>query len=78
MTLSLLAFQGPLIIAPAMNDKMWANAAVQQNVAILGKRGVRFVEPDVGHLACGSFGAGRLADVDEIDRVVADALSALS
>lgn len=78
VTLSLLAFQGPVVIAPAMNDKMWANAAVQRNVEILGERGVRFVEPGVGHLACGSYGAGRLADVDEIDRVVADALDASS
>ena len=68
--LSLLAWDGPVVVAPAMNDKMWANEAVQQNVATLRDRGVDLVEPGVGHLACGSHGPGRLADLVEIDQLV--------
>lgn len=75
--LSLLAYTGPVIVAPAMNDRMWAHPAVQQNVAALAARGVELIPPGHGHLACGSVGAGRLADETEIDRVVARRLTAL-
>lgn len=75
--LSLLASTCPLIVAPAMNDKMWAHVAVQQNLATLRERGVRIVEPGVGHLACGSVGAGRLAEELCIEEVVAEVLEGL-
>ncbi|MFN0057661.1 MAG: flavoprotein [Planctomycetota bacterium] len=77
VTLSLLAFAGPVLVAPAMNDKMWAHAAVQENVAKLRSRNVTIIEPAVGHLACGSFGAGRLAALDTIDRAVTHVLENL-
>ena len=61
-----LAFNGPLALAPAMNPRMWANTATQNNVAILKDRGCRIVEPEKGETACGEVGRGRLADLQEI------------
>lgn len=72
VNLSLLAYTGPVVIAPAMNDKMWAHPAVQANVALLQERGAHIVAPGVGHLACGSTGPGRLAEEGAIDAAVAD------
>ncbi len=68
--LTLLAHQGPVAFAPAMNDKMWAHPAVQANVDVHRQRGVHVIEPGEGHLACGSVGPGRLAELSEIDRQV--------
>ncbi|MCI0650633.1 MAG: hypothetical protein L0Z55_01980 [Planctomycetes bacterium] len=76
VTVTLLAFAGSVLVAPAMNDRMWAHAAVKRNLALLRERGVAIIEPGVGHLACGSFGAGRLADLDLIDQAVAKSLAA--
>jgi len=59
-----------LLIAPAMNGKMWLHPATQQNVALLKKRGARFIGPDQGMLSCGYEGVGRLWPVDEIARLV--------
>jgi len=73
--LTLLAHQGPVVFVPAMNDKMWAHPAVQANVATHRERGVHIIEPGDGHLACGSVGPGRLADLGEIDSFVATLLS---
>ncbi len=78
VTLSLLAYTGPLLIAPAMNDQMWAHAAVQGNVQLLRDRGAVFIEPGVGHLACGSYGAGRLAELELIDRTICETLAAIA
>ena len=61
-----LAFKGSVMVAPAMNDGMWQNPAVQDNIAKLTSRGVKFVDPEQGELACGSIGPGRLADLDTI------------
>src|SRR6476619_6783147 len=55
-----------ILIAPAMNGKMWEHAATQQNVATLKSRGVEFIGPEEGMLACGYEGVGRLWKVDEI------------
>jgi phosphopantothenoylcysteine decarboxylase/phosphopantothenate--cysteine ligase len=70
----LLAVTCPVLVAPAMNDRMWSHPAVRENVAILQKRGYVFVEPDSGFLACGSYAKGRLANptriVEEIVRCV--------
>ncbi len=61
-----LATTAPVLLAPAMNTNMLAHPAVQQNVQTLAARGVRFVEPGDGYLACGWIGKGRLAEVDAI------------
>jgi phosphopantothenoylcysteine decarboxylase len=55
-----------LLIAPAMNGKMWLHAATQANVATLKKRGAEFIGPDAGMLSCGYEGIGRLWPVDKI------------
>ncbi len=70
-----LATTAPVIVAPAMNVNMWNHAATQANVKTLRERGVIFVEPDSGYLACGMTGAGRLAGVEAIARAVMDALA---
>jgi phosphopantothenoylcysteine decarboxylase/phosphopantothenate--cysteine ligase len=62
LTSLLLAVDCPVLVAPAMNDRMWKHPAVQENLALLRKRGYRFVEPDSGFLACGTYAKGRLAD----------------
>ena len=61
-----LAFKGPVLIAPAMNEGMWGHPAVQGNIATLKSRGVEFVDPEPGELACGVIGPGRLADISVI------------
>ena len=61
-----LATLAPVLIAPAMNGKMWQHAATQQNVETLKSRGVEFIGPEAGMLACGYEGLGRLWSVDEI------------
>jgi phosphopantothenoylcysteine decarboxylase/phosphopantothenate--cysteine ligase len=74
LTSLLLAVDCPVLVAPAMNDRMWKHPAVQENVATLRKRGYSFVDPDSGFLACGSYAKGRLAApakiVEEIIRCV--------
>jgi len=61
-----LAFDGPVLLAPAMNCEMWAKPAVQRNVRRLQEDGVQFVGPTSGHLACGAEGVGRMAEPVEI------------
>ena len=61
-----LATRAPLLIAPAMNSKMWEHPATQENVARLHARGVQFVGPAEGTLACGYEGPGKLSPVEEI------------
>ena len=61
-----LATTAPVLVAPAMNANMLAHPAVRQNIRTLEARGVRFVEPGAGYLACGWIGKGRLAEPDEI------------
>ena len=55
-----------ILIAPAMNGKMWMHAATQENVKILKKRGAEFIGPDEGMLSCGYEGIGRLWPVEKI------------
>ena len=66
LTATALACRAPLVVAPAMNDAMYENAATQENLATLRRRGVAVVSPGVGELACGATGVGRLASVEEI------------
>jgi phosphopantothenoylcysteine decarboxylase/phosphopantothenate--cysteine ligase len=61
-----LATTAPIVLAPAMNQAMWVNPAVQANRALLEARGVRFVGPAAGDQACGETGPGRMAEPDEI------------
>jgi phosphopantothenoylcysteine decarboxylase/phosphopantothenate--cysteine ligase len=72
-----LATKAPVLLAPSMNTNMLAHAAVQRNLETLVARGVRFVEPGEGYLACGWVGKGRLAEPSDIaavaDRVVRSA-----
>ena len=63
---TLLATKAPVVVAPAMNTGMWENPATQANVAALAARGVRVVQPGTGDLACGTSGAGRMAEPSEI------------
>jgi len=59
----ILAFDGPVLAAPAMNPRMWMNQATQANCTALSSRGVTLVTPDSGAMACGDSGQGRLAPV---------------
>ena len=61
-----LATRAPILMAPAMNTNMWDHPAVQENLTRLTSRGVRFVDPGEGYLACGWIGKGRLAEPDAI------------
>ena len=56
----------PILVAPAMNSRMWDAPATQRNVAQLIEWGVRVVGPGEGNLACGTVGLGRMAEPDEI------------
>jgi phosphopantothenoylcysteine decarboxylase/phosphopantothenate--cysteine ligase len=70
LTTLYLAFTGPVALAPAMNSDMWAHPATMANVGVLRARGHHFVEPVEGWLACGTVGAGRLAEPEEIAAAV--------
>ena len=75
LTCIALATRAPLVIAPAMNGKMWSHPATTQNVNTLRARGATFIGPDEGLLACGYEGAGRLWPVDDIAKQVGTILS---
>lgn len=75
LSATLLACSCPVLVAPGMNTNMWRNPATQANLHLLESRGVRFVLPVEGRLACGDVGAGKLADVDDIVAAVLDSLS---
>jgi phosphopantothenoylcysteine decarboxylase/phosphopantothenate--cysteine ligase len=66
LTAIALATRAPILIAPAMNGKMWEHAATQENVEKLKSRGVEFIGPEAGMLACGYEGLGRLWKVEDI------------
>lgn len=70
LTATLLSFIGPVVIAPAMETRMWTNPATQANVALLRARSAFFVGPIEGALASGRTGAGRLALVDDLVEAV--------
>src|SRR5690348_13143074 len=74
VTATLLAARCPVVLAPAMNDAMWAKPAVQENLSALRHRGVTIVEPETGHLASGHVGAGRLAAAATILKAMATAV----
>ena len=73
----LLAFPGPVVMAPAMNDNMWRHAATRAVRETLLGRGVRFVGPGEGFLACGTSDEGRMAEPEEILAVVREVAAGL-
>lgn len=75
VTTTLLALAGPVIVAPAMNDRMWAHPTLRENIQRLRQLGYRVVEPEEGHLACGSVGPGRLAPTGTLVAAIDAALS---
>ncbi len=70
LTTFVVTSKAPVLIAPAMNDEMYANTIVQENCAKLKKHGFKFIEPIKGRLACGTVGVGHLADVEDIVKAV--------
>ena len=78
LTATALACAAPLVVAPAMNEKMWIHPATQDNVRILKKRGVGVVDVEQGELACGYEGRGRLAALDIIVAAVEKCLKSRS
>lgn len=72
---TLLATDKPVLMAPAMNVRMWEHPATRRNVATLLADGVRLVGPDEGAMACGEYGPGRMAEPAVIFQAVMDALA---
>src|SRR5215470_17858595 len=70
-----LAVTAPVVIAPAMNTRMWEHPSVQANLRTLTNRGVHVIQPEVGQMACRTYGPGRLAPVDEIVDYVTNILN---
>ena len=66
LSTTVLATSAPVLVAPAMNSGMYLNAATQANMSLLQSRGIHFVDPASGYLACGDTGIGKLAPVEEI------------
>src|SRR5215467_1554249 len=70
-----LAVSAPVVIAPAMNARMWDHPSVQANLKTLIARGVRIIDPEIGQMACRTYGKGRLAPVETIVEYVSSLLS---
>jgi phosphopantothenoylcysteine decarboxylase/phosphopantothenate--cysteine ligase len=70
----LMSFDGPVIMAPAMNDRMWQQPAVQRNVAQLRADGLLLIDPEEGYLSCGTRGVGRMAEPETIFQVIVEQL----
>ncbi|MBM7555478.1 bifunctional phosphopantothenoylcysteine decarboxylase/phosphopantothenate--cysteine ligase CoaBC [Halanaerobacter jeridensis] len=66
LSTTVMATTAPVLIAPAMNNKMYENPIVQDNISYLKKHNYKFIEADAGYLACGTVGKGRLPDPEEI------------
>ena len=66
LTATLLATRAPVLVCPAMHTEMWEHPAVQENLAVLRRRGTHVLDPQTGRLAGGDVGAGRLADPEAI------------
>jgi phosphopantothenoylcysteine decarboxylase/phosphopantothenate--cysteine ligase len=75
LTEAALAHRGPLVVAPAMNDRMWSHPATQANAELLRSRGVEFVGPAEGELAEGGSGVGRMAEPREIAQRIGELLA---
>src|SRR4029079_19555045 len=75
LTEAALAHRGPVLVAPAMNPRMWANAATRANVETLRVRGIELIGPDEGEMAEGEWGVGRMSEPDDIAARVAQLLA---
>lgn len=71
-TTALLATDKPMLIAPAMNVRMWEHPATQENLATLVARGIQIVGPEEGDMACGEYGMGRMAEPETILAAIND------
>ena len=69
---ALLATDKPILAAPAMNVRMWENPATRENLGVLAERGVGFIGPEKGDMACGEWGLGRMSEPDRIAEAVED------
>jgi phosphopantothenoylcysteine decarboxylase/phosphopantothenate--cysteine ligase len=76
LTEAALAHRGPVLVAPAMNPRMWAHPATQANAATLRERGVELIGPDEGETAEGELGVGRMSEPEEIFARVQELLGA--
>lgn len=74
-TTVLLATRAPILLAPAMNVRMWDHPATRDNLALLTQRGVNIIEPEEGEMACGEYGVGRLSSPERITAAVRACLS---
>lgn len=74
LSTTVLATKAPVLAAPAMNTGMWTAEVTRENCAVLQKRGVQFVGPEAGFLACGDTGAGRMSEPSAIAEAIADIL----
>ncbi len=74
LTCTALTMGSPIVVAPAMNDRMYANPIFQENLEKLRKHGMTVVEPGTGRLACGAYGKGRMADLENIKLAIRKAL----
>ncbi len=74
LSTTVLATKAPILVAPAMNTGMWTAEATQENIAVLKRRGVHFIGPDAGLLACGDTGAGRMSEPAAIAEAVQELL----
>lgn len=70
LTTTFLAFEGPVIVAPAMSSEMWEKPAVQANVQLLERRGVTVLGPATGLLASGEYGVGRMVEPEDVASAV--------
>ena len=70
LSTTILSRKCPVLFAPAMNQNMFENSIVQKNIEKLKKLGYHFIEPEVGYLACGYEGKGRLANIEKIIRKI--------
>lgn len=77
LTTLLLAHEGPLLVAPAMNSEMWLKPAVQRNVATVEQDGALIVQPGSGWLSCREVGTGRMAEPEEIASAIDSTLKVL-
>jgi len=74
----LLSFNGPVIMAPAMNAEMWCKPAVQRNVEQIRADGAMFVGPEEGYLSCGTRGLGRMSQPEKIFEAISQQLELLT
>ncbi len=74
LSTTLLSFDGPVLMAPAMNCRMWEKPAVKRNVQQLRADGVVLIGPEEGYLSCGERGVGRMASPEQIFQAIAEQL----